>query len=275
MDGKVEFVYNYAVVRAIPDSFIQALRSADPGSPVSPQVARQQHADYVRALQQIVYNVQELPADEAYPDCVFVEDTAVIVGSRVVISRPGAPERRGEELAVEQHLAGLGPLQIHRLKEPATLDGGDVLVADHTIWVGLSTRTNMAAVEALREIFADTPYVVEGFHVAEGLHLKSSATALSGNCILVAENPAGHDLTFQVQQVFPNRFEFLFIPDPVAANVVRANDGVIIQAGYPRSEAIIRQACERLGITRILPVDLSETMKVDGSATCSCLLLKI
>ena len=41
-----------------------------------------------------------LAADEDYPDSVFIEDTAVLSEKVAVITRPGAPSRRGEERAV-------------------------------------------------------------------------------------------------------------------------------------------------------------------------------
>lgn len=40
-----------------------------------------EHAEVVRALKEIVPNVIELPADEKHPDCMFVEDTAVVLVS--------------------------------------------------------------------------------------------------------------------------------------------------------------------------------------------------
>ena len=41
-------------------------------------------------------DVIELPPDELLPDCVFVEDTAVVVNGQALITRPGHPNRQKE-----------------------------------------------------------------------------------------------------------------------------------------------------------------------------------
>ena len=55
--------------------------------------ARKQHESYVRLLRNIGIDVIELPPDEALPECVFVEDTAVICNGTALITRPGNPAR--------------------------------------------------------------------------------------------------------------------------------------------------------------------------------------
>ncbi|MEO7097136.1 MAG: N(G),N(G)-dimethylarginine dimethylaminohydrolase, partial [Polyangiales bacterium] len=74
-----------ALVRAIPESFTRALSMATPASPIDVALARAQHAAYRDALR--IAQTTVIPADEACPDCVFIEDTAVIVGDRALITR--------------------------------------------------------------------------------------------------------------------------------------------------------------------------------------------
>src|SRR5262249_17524018 len=83
-----------AVVRGVPASFDRALASA----PVAIDVARAraQHADYVAALAALGAEIVEVPADDAAPDCCFIEDTCVVAGGRALVTIPGAPSRRGE-----------------------------------------------------------------------------------------------------------------------------------------------------------------------------------
>ena len=75
----------------------------------------------------------------------FVEDTAVVFDEIGIITRPGAESRRAEITGVEEIL------KHHRLlghiTEPGTLDGGDVLVAGRSVFVGSSTRTNNAGID--------------------------------------------------------------------------------------------------------------------------------
>ena len=82
--------YTMALAREIPDSFVDAVaaHSADRASAVSLALAREQHAEYLSQLRKHVPTLC-LPAIEAHPDCVFVEDTVVGVGDTAVITQPG------------------------------------------------------------------------------------------------------------------------------------------------------------------------------------------
>ena len=56
------------------------------------------------------------------PDAVFVEDTVVVFRNVAVMTRPGAPSRRGEVEEVEKVIDALG-LSVAHITAPATLDG--------------------------------------------------------------------------------------------------------------------------------------------------------
>lgn len=87
----------HAVVRALPESLCrQALRSS-PGPEVDFARAEREHQLYVGVLRgKLGLQVLELPADESLPDCVFVEDVAVVCEETALLTRPGAPSRRKE-----------------------------------------------------------------------------------------------------------------------------------------------------------------------------------
>ncbi|KAJ3598975.1 hypothetical protein NHX12_032938 [Muraenolepis orangiensis] len=88
--------FTHAVVRAIPSSLgSQALRTEP--LDVDLEAARKEHDVYVKVLgEQLGLQVIHLPADESLPDCVFVEDAAVVCGDTALLTRQGAPSRRGE-----------------------------------------------------------------------------------------------------------------------------------------------------------------------------------
>lgn len=90
----------HAVVRALPESLCRhALRSAQ-GAEVDFARAERQHQLYVDVLgSKLGLQVVSLPADESLPDCVFVEDVAVVCEETALITRPGAPSRRKEVTA--------------------------------------------------------------------------------------------------------------------------------------------------------------------------------
>lgn len=87
----------HAVVRALPESLCrQALRSTA-GPEVDFARAEREYQLYVGVLRgKLGLQVLELPADESLPDCVFVEDVAVVCEETALLTRPGAPSRRKE-----------------------------------------------------------------------------------------------------------------------------------------------------------------------------------
>ena len=113
-----------AIVRGVPDSFADALVMGERPS-IDVSRARDQHAAYTRFLTDNGYRLHMVPADEEYPDCPFVEDAAVALDTVAVATRPGAASRRGEVDAVAGALESVRSLR--GIREPGTLDGGDVL----------------------------------------------------------------------------------------------------------------------------------------------------
>src|SRR3954449_410088 len=107
---------------------------------VDPDLALRQWEGYVAALTTAGWQTIEVPSAEDCPDGVFVEDTMVVYRDLAVVSRPGAAARRPETSAAEATVAAAG-YRIASITEPATLDGGDVLKAGSTVYVGLTERT--------------------------------------------------------------------------------------------------------------------------------------
>lgn len=93
----------HAITRGLPRSFSKALQMDDPPVTIDVEIADKQHEEYNAVLKSLVKTVIHVPADEACPDAVFIEDTAFFVQSalpggatHVVITLPGAPSRRPE-----------------------------------------------------------------------------------------------------------------------------------------------------------------------------------
>ena len=74
----------------------------------------------------------------------------MIFDELAIITRPGAASRRAERRSVAETPRRPPPLEI--IREPATLDGGDVLVDRERVYVGRSSRTNEAAIAQLSTI---------------------------------------------------------------------------------------------------------------------------
>lgn len=249
-----------ALLRLIPDSFARALSAAPRSVPIDVELARDQHAAYCAVLSSAGVDITLLPADEQLPDCVFVEDTAVIADGLALITRPGAPSRLGEPLAVA---AALAPhLELARLSAPATLDGGDCLRLGRTLYIGRSSRTNAAGIAAAEAALAPRGFRVVAIDLPPDiLHLKCVCSPLGGDRLLLAEGTLPASLFEGASPVW------IPFEDRYAANVVAAGAHILAAAEYPRTLAALAAA----GF-RVHPVSTSEVRKADGSLTCQSLL---
>ncbi|MBS0584768.1 MAG: GNAT family N-acetyltransferase [Verrucomicrobia bacterium] len=263
--------YKHALVRDLSDGFEDSLKLHPPESPINLALAREQHENYISLLEKLVPNVIRLEGNPNHPDCNFIEDTAVIVGDTAVISRMGAPQRRGEELAVKEALTKLGVKNIITLTAPCTVDGGDLLYTGNHLFVGLSKRTNKEALYQLTEIFKDKTSVI-GIPVVEGLHLKSIVSLFDAKTLIVAATPAGIAVQDSINVATDNEYVFVSVPDSVAANTLRIGNSLIIQEGFPESEAILQALSDKKEIS-LVKLNMSELIKADGALTCGSLLL--
>jgi len=138
-----------AILRRPGDDFAAGITTSGLGAP-DPALMLAQHAAYAATLRALGLAIDVLDPLPGFPDAYFVEDAAVIVPEVAVITRPGAPARREETEPIVPVLAR--HREIARLAAPATLDGGDVLVVDRDVFVGLSARTNVEGAAQLRRL---------------------------------------------------------------------------------------------------------------------------
>lgn len=249
-----------AITRGVSPRLARCELTHRPRLPIDPVRAARQHAAYEATLAGLGCEIRRLAADPERPDCVFVEDTAVVVDEVAVIARPGAASRRGEVPLVA---AALGRWRRRvRMTPPATLDGGDVLVAGRRVFVGLSSRTNAAGAAQLSAALRPFGYEVETVAVAGALHLKSAVTEAAPGVLLIDRRrlAAGAFAGFELVDVAPG--------EGGAANALRVGDTLLIAAGFPATR-------DRLAARGIRLVELAndELAKAEGGLTCCCLLL--
>lgn len=228
--------------------------------PVDVDLALAQWRGYVDAMEAEGWTCIEVdPADDC-ADAVFVEDTVVVYGDLAVISRPGALERRGETPGTEAALRGLG-YRIAHIEDPGTLDGGDVLKHDGTVWVGLGGRTNQAGVDQLAAHLAPLGATVVAVPVTKVLHLKSAVTALPDGTVV------GFPPLVDDESTYPR---FLPVPEEPGSHVVLLDDATVLMA---TSAPLTRALFEERGL-RVVAVDMSEFEKLEGCVTCLSVRLR-
>ena len=248
-----------ALVRPPSRNYINALSGHPEAGSIDLEKARQQHAAYCEALAQAGVTVERLEPLDDLPDSVFIEDNAVILEGRAVLCSMKAASRTNEVSFLADTLQSRIPVM--RLQPPVFIDGGDVLQTDDTVFVGLSQRTHREAVEALQP-FTSKPVVP--VHVKQGLHLKTSVSALGNHLLII--HPS------QVDTEPFNGYEWIEVDDDeaYAANCLAVGGSVILPAGFPKLEQRIGQH----GF-KTLPVAMTEFQKADGGVTCLSLLTAI
>jgi len=248
--------FTHAIVRAPGHSCVRGLRAVDSGEPDLPAMLAA-HADYVAALRAAGARVVELPALEAYPDSVFVEDTALCLPQGAILLRPGAASRRGEVAEMAAVLREQFPL-VRAIEGPGFIDGGDILVTAGEILIGRSARTDPAGIAELSRLVMPWGYPVREVATPEGvLHLKTDCALLDEETVLATSRLAATGCFAD--------YRVITLPagEEAAANTIRFNDSVIMAVGYPRTADTLRAA----GF-RIREVDNREFAKLDGGMSC-------
>ncbi|KAJ8376395.1 hypothetical protein SKAU_G00069750 [Synaphobranchus kaupii] len=266
--------FTHAIVRAIPASFSKEALRTNCGE-VDQVKAQREHERYVGVLKhKLGLQVLELPADESLPDCVFVEDAAVVCGDTALITRPGAASRRKETEAMKKALTELNLNIVVMDDETATLDGGDVLFTGREFFVGLSKRTNQRGAEILADAFKD--YAVSTVPVQEGLHLKSFCSMAGPGLIVIGSSEPAQRALKIMQQMSDHRYDKLTVPDDLAANCIYMNlpsKGHVLLHSTPEEFPESAKVFEKLKDHMLIPISNSEKVKVDGALTCCSVLI--
>ncbi|HEX9632214.1 MAG TPA: arginine deiminase-related protein [Gemmatimonadales bacterium] len=251
-----------ALVRRPTDALARCELTHLAREPLDVGLARDQHAGYVAVLRDLGVEVVELPGEPALPDAVFVEDAAVVLDEVAVLTNPGAASRRPEVPSVAAALAPFRPLR--HLEPPATLDGGDVVRVDRTLFVGRSSRTNDAGTDRLAEVVAPHGYAVRPVRLGGCLHLKSACTYLGDGVVLA--NPAWVD----VRRFEDCRVLEVTAGEPRAANTFRVGNTLVMAAGFPHTTALIEDA----GFA-VRTVPLTELQKAEAGGSCMSLVFPV
>jgi dimethylargininase len=251
-----------ALTRPVSPSIAEGLRTHLEREPMDVALAERQHEGYEALLVSSGCEVRRLPALPELPDAVFVEDQAVVLDELAIVARSGAESRRAEAASVEAALREWR--EVRTLSAPATLDGGDVLRIDRTLYVGRSERTNDHGIEQLSALAAPAGYRVVPVTVTGALHLKTAVTYAGAETIVI--NPRWIDASPFRQY---DRID-VSASEPWGANVLRVGDAVLAGAAFPRTA----RELERRGFA-VHRCDLSELAKAEGALTCCCLLVAV
>ncbi len=200
--------------------------------------------------------MESLKPQDSLPDSVFTQDPALIGKERVLIGRTREPSRRLEAAIIEEYFADKDKLVSH-VGAAATLEGGDILVTEETVFVGITGRTNLEGFKEVQKCFSEMEVKPVKFST-EFFHLLSVCSYLADDQILICDRFVDASL-FKGVDCLPVNPE-----DLVAVNALHIGSGHILTAkGYPRVSRVLREQ----GYNPI-EIDNSEFIKGDGRITC-------
>lgn len=246
--------FEQAIVRKPGPDFAQGLTTAKLGAPNYARLL-EQHAAYQKALEGLGVHCTTLEPLPGAPDAYFVEDAAIVTPELAVITRPGAPNRRGETATIEKALADLKP--IAHIAAPGTVDGGDIMFADNRCYIGLSERTNKAGADQLAGHLQQAGTDSTQINVPSGLHFKSSVNYIENGRMLLTRDFADEPAFSGFEHILLDRKE------SYAANTLWINGTLLMPAGYPEIQTRLRNLDYP-----IITLDMSEPAKMDGGLSC-------
>ena len=221
--------------------------------------ALRQHAAYEDALRACGARVVQLDVNRDLPDCVFVEDTAIVLDEVAVMMSMGAESRRAEPAGIERALRSYR--RIERVTLPATIDGGDVVRSGCALCAGESPRTNAEGIAALRETVGAYGYTVTNVPVRKCLHLKSACSALPDGSFLVNAD------WIDVSALPADRLVHVPAAEPWAGDVLVIGERIIVSDAFPETADLLRARG-----WAVMPVAVSEFAKAEGGVTCMSLV---
>jgi dimethylargininase len=248
-------MFSRAIVRQPGNSLVNGITTAGLGAP-DYELALKQHGQYIDALEQCGLEVTVMPADENYPDGLFIEDAALVMSGCAVSTRPGASERRGEVGKVASELLSFYE-QVEAIEAPGTLDAGDIMMVGQHFYIGLSERSNQAGAEQLIEILKAHGYSGSMVAFSEALHLKSSVSYLENNRLVITGELCDKPAFAEFDHIV------IAADEAYAANCVWINNRVLVASSYPNTSKLIAD----LGY-EVIELDVSEFRKLDGGLSC-------
>lgn len=230
-------------------------------------LAIEQHQHFVKVLKDNNVHVIELPAMPRLNEQVFTRDIGFSIGEQLFIGNMKEPLRRGETTVLKKWCDDQA-VTYHQLECDGSIEGGDVIVDESTVWIGKSGRTSIPAIEELR---AKLPsYQVHTLDLKEGvLHLDCALNVLSDTVALVYPKAfSTHDFN-----LIKERFDIISVTDDeyfkLGPNVLSIGSNKVLSL---KQNKRINHLLESKGFN-IIGIDFSEIIKSGGSFRCCSLPL--
>ncbi len=232
-------------------------------APPRTDVLVRQHEQFVDVLLRRGVDVRWVPRRDDSPEQVFTRDVALVIHDTFVMCAMKEPIRQNEPLALEPLVQTMENPVLRVTK--GIVEGGDVLLDGHTLYVGQSIRTNPDGVRWLKEHFGDRFEIVPLYLKPPYLHLDVVFNLVGQNTALVyppAMEAASLNLVrgrhHLIEVTAQEQFE-------LATNVLSLSpETVVSDVRQERINAVLRER----GL-EVVELEYDEIIKLGGSFRCS------
>lgn len=195
---------------------------------------------------------------------MFTRDLAFAIGDKLFISNMRKENRRLAINGWEYIINQIDHDKIIKVPSDIYLEGGDILIDNKTIFVGLSERTNMDGVNFLKKTLDKSYNIIPLKLKPKFLHLDVVFTIINPNLAIVYKNGL-EDESYELLKMY-NKIEITEQEQfELATNVFVVNPHTIIMNS---NHTRIAEALKKLGLN-IIQLDLSETAKDGGAFRCT------
>ncbi|GIN88765.1 hypothetical protein J6TS2_51510 [Heyndrickxia sporothermodurans] len=228
------------------------------------EIALKQHHELVETLQKYNIDVTLLPYHKKYPEQVFTRDIGFTLGQTIFVAEMASDVRKGEQDVLKQWLED-EEISYYNLVDHL-IEGGDVIIDQKTIYIGLSNRTNIGAVRHLQSLLTQFEVIPVPF-TEKYLHLDCVFNVISENLALIFID------AFSEKEInfFRSRYELIEVSKKeqftLGTNVLVIGNRTVLSQPINLG---VNKELRNHGFD-VVEVDISEIIKSGGSFRCCTL----
>lgn len=199
---------------------------------------------------------------------VFTRDVAFVIGDTLFISKMSNKERIEETKALEKYIKNHN-LKVYRMENK--IEGGDVIVYENYIFIGLSKRTTLEAIKELKEYINEYNMGYEiieiSFNKEKMLHLDCVLNILGKDKCIISDYLDDKD---KIKKRIKTCYNIdKKTSEELGANIVALGDGRILTSNKTVFDMLKKANFE------VFYLYYSEILKAGGGFTCSTLYFYI
>ncbi len=244
---------------------VEDLKAQNINEIADPADTRKQHDQLKSIMNKYGSEVIDVEELTSHPNSVFTRDTSLVTPRGYVKLRMGLEKRRGEGEWMSKILDSMKVPWAGEIKEPGTVEGGDVILAGTVAFIGISERTNKEGADQLSGLLKEMGYELRTINLkGHCLHLGGEMSVIGPKKVLCTQGVFPHE--------FFNGFDKIEVPPygPSSGNVICLGENEVI-ASKEESQITIDELKKHH--IKVHEVDLSEFRK--GAGGPSCLILPV